>query len=67
MTSPMNSRYAFKCIAVIGLIAMAAFATAMAMSNSQLSATPTAAMDVYAMHGNVNGATLPDMTVAEAY
>ena len=67
MTCQMNSRNAFKCIALVALIAMAAFATAIGMSNGELSATPTAVMDVYAMHSHVNGATLADMTVAEPF
>lgn len=65
MTSQMNSRYAF--IAVIALIAMAAFAGSIETSNSQQGAMQTAAIDVGAMHANVNGAMLPDVTVAEPF
>ena len=63
----MNSRSACKCIAVIALIAMAALATTFGMGNGEVSATPTAAMDVYAMHGTIEVASLPDTTVAEPF
>lgn len=65
MTSQMNSRYAF--IVVIALIATAAFAGSIGTSNSQNSAMQTAAIDVGALHANVNGATLPDVTVAAPF
>jgi hypothetical protein len=65
MTSKMNSRYGF--IVVITLIAMAAVAGTMGTTNSQSSAMQAAVIDVWAIHANVHGANLPDLTVAEAF